>query len=247
MLTKYRRHLTFPKVTATLALFFALGTGGAYAADTIGSSDIINESILSQDIKNAEVKGADVAENAITSTKINNGSIINSELGANAVTSAKVLDNNLTGADVLESSLGKVGDADTVDGKHASELEVRAYGRIDPAQCAGPGLEVCTVYEAKNVTYAQRNSTGNYCIKVPGATGHGEGPLIATVDSQRTAVPSGNTSVMSVEEGYCAGDEFVVQTSRQPTVVVPAQGGGTVAVAGNAVFASDVAFSFIVP
>ena len=32
-------------VVAYLALFAALGTGGAYAANTIGSSDIIDESI----------------------------------------------------------------------------------------------------------------------------------------------------------------------------------------------------------
>jgi hypothetical protein len=44
---------------AYVALFAALG-GTAYAADTIGSSDIINESILSQDIKNGEVMTSDL-------------------------------------------------------------------------------------------------------------------------------------------------------------------------------------------
>jgi hypothetical protein len=37
----------------------------AFAANTVGSSDIINESILSADIKNGEVKAADIATDAV--------------------------------------------------------------------------------------------------------------------------------------------------------------------------------------
>ena len=46
MLRRLRSGLTYANVASSIALFVALGTGGAYAADTIGSSDIINESIL---------------------------------------------------------------------------------------------------------------------------------------------------------------------------------------------------------
>ena len=46
MLARLRSRLTYANVASSIALFIALGTGGAYAADTIGSSDIINESIL---------------------------------------------------------------------------------------------------------------------------------------------------------------------------------------------------------
>ena len=123
-------------VLAVIAFFVAIGTGGAYAANTIGSSDVIDESLLSQDVKNGEVKNADIGADAMTSSKLANGSVQNSDLGpdavttskikaanvgnsdlgANAVTSGKVQDDALTGDDVLESSLGKVGDADTLDG-----------------------------------------------------------------------------------------------------------------------------------
>ena len=51
-------------VTSTLALVVALG-GTAYAADTVGSSDIINESLLSEDIKNGEVTTADAAADSL--------------------------------------------------------------------------------------------------------------------------------------------------------------------------------------
>ncbi|HEV8387657.1 MAG TPA: hypothetical protein VGQ03_08545 [Nitrososphaera sp.] len=42
----------------------------AYAANTIGSSDIINESILSADLKNGEVKASDIATDAVGAAEI---------------------------------------------------------------------------------------------------------------------------------------------------------------------------------
>jgi hypothetical protein len=112
------RRLSYANVCSTLALVLALGTGGAYAANTIRSGDIVD----------GEVKNADLGASAVTSTKINDGSVLNSELGANAVTSAKintgsvlnadlgdgsvtsakVANDALTGADIQESSLNVV-------------------------------------------------------------------------------------------------------------------------------------------
>src|SRR3954449_12988576 len=136
MLGRIRARLTYANVASTLSLFIAVATGGAYAANTIGSGDVIDESLLSQDLKNGEVKNADIGADAMTSSKLANGSVQNSDLGpdavttskikagnvgttdlaAGAVTSAKVGDDSLTGADVRESSLGKVPEADTLDG-----------------------------------------------------------------------------------------------------------------------------------
>jgi hypothetical protein len=72
---RIRRHLTYANVISTLALFLVLSGGVVYAANTIGSADIID----------GEVKNAD--------------------LGANAVTGAKVFPSSLTGADVAGNSL----------------------------------------------------------------------------------------------------------------------------------------------
>ncbi len=61
-----------------LALFVVLTGGTAYAANTVFSSDIVN----------GQVKTADLANNAVRT--------------------GKVLNENLTGADIVESSLGEV-------------------------------------------------------------------------------------------------------------------------------------------
>jgi hypothetical protein len=49
---------------AYLALFAALATGGAYAADKIGSSDIKKNAVKSKHIKSGQVKTRDLAERA---------------------------------------------------------------------------------------------------------------------------------------------------------------------------------------
>jgi hypothetical protein len=113
-------------VIAVVALCLAIGTGGAYAANTIGSSDIIDESIQSVDIKDGQVNTADVHPNSIGTSRLLNGGVASvdlkdggvatPDLAANAVTGAKVADDSLTGADIQESSLGKVPEADTLDG-----------------------------------------------------------------------------------------------------------------------------------
>src|SRR4051794_34880564 len=69
-----------------LSLFLVLTGGVAYAANTIGSTDIIDESILSRDVKNGQVGTLDLA--------------------ANAVRSGKVLDESLTGHDIQDDTIG---------------------------------------------------------------------------------------------------------------------------------------------
>ena len=135
MLGRIRPRLTHANVASSIALFIALGTGGAYAADTIGSADIIDESILSQDIKNGEVKTSDLGGAAVSNGKLGtnavgtgkvldesltaldlgpasvgtseiaDAAIANADLAAGAVDSAGVLDSSLTGTDILSSSL----------------------------------------------------------------------------------------------------------------------------------------------
>src|SRR3954447_15350199 len=112
MLRRIRARMTYANVASTLALFIAVSTGGAYAADTIGSSDVIDESLLSQDIKNGEVKNADIGGNQVTTTKIKNGNVMPLDIAADAVTGPKVLDDSLGGDDIQESTLGLVPDAD---------------------------------------------------------------------------------------------------------------------------------------
>lgn len=72
-------------VVAYLALFVALCTGSAYAANQVTSKDIAKNAVKAKHIKDGQVRGA--------------------ELGAGAVSGEKVADDSLTGADIDEASL----------------------------------------------------------------------------------------------------------------------------------------------
>ena len=118
--------LTFSNVCSVLALTIALGTGTAYAANTVGSDDIIDESIQSVDIKNGEVssndlkngnvKVADLGADAVPTAKILDGTIGTADLADGAVDSSKVANESLTSADLATDSVGATEIADdTID------------------------------------------------------------------------------------------------------------------------------------
>jgi hypothetical protein len=99
VLEKLRHHLTYANVTATLALFIALG-GSSYAALRIGSREIADNSIRSRDVRNHSLTRHDLARNTLDGTVIresklgrvpNAGSALNADrLGGLAASDLKV-------------------------------------------------------------------------------------------------------------------------------------------------------------
>jgi hypothetical protein len=82
-------------VLAVIGCFVALSTGGAYAANTIFSSDIVD----------GEVKTPDLAQGAVSTPKLKDGGVTTDKLAGGAVTTDKVLDNTLLGRDVRDNTL----------------------------------------------------------------------------------------------------------------------------------------------
>src|SRR3954454_16130593 len=97
-------------VMAVLGCVAALGTGSAYAANTIGSADIIDESILSQDIQDGQISSADVrdrtlANGGLVATDLRTGSVGAAEIAANGFGAQEVLDESLTASDLGSDSV----------------------------------------------------------------------------------------------------------------------------------------------
>jgi len=130
MLRRLGTHLTNQWMGA-LSLFLVVGGGTAYAVDTVGSADIIDESILSLDIRNGQIRTNDVRDDTqngggLGAADLGPGSVGVSELdpGAfaapdiaqdsaaspfeianDAIQGVEVLNSTLTGADVALDSL----------------------------------------------------------------------------------------------------------------------------------------------
>jgi hypothetical protein len=103
-LRKLRSRLTYANVMATIALFIALG-GTAYAAATIGSEQVMNESLLTQDLKdNAAVKSRDVAD-----SNVSGGGLTSPDIRRNALTGGEINESTLSG--VVKDTVIRVGDS----------------------------------------------------------------------------------------------------------------------------------------
>src|SRR4051794_37916677 len=70
MLSRLRPRSVYD-VLAVIGCFAALTTGAAYAANTIGSGDVIDESLLSRDIANDHVRGEDILESTLAHVNAN--------------------------------------------------------------------------------------------------------------------------------------------------------------------------------
>jgi len=92
-------------VVGYVALFVALGSGSAMAANTISSADIINGEVKSVDIGGQEVGTTDIANNAVTTAKVLDDSLGNLDLKAGSVRATEVANGSLTGADIQDSSI----------------------------------------------------------------------------------------------------------------------------------------------
>jgi hypothetical protein len=107
MLRKLRPRSAYD-VVALIALFVAVSTGGAYAANTVFSTDIVDGEVKTPDLATDAVTQPKLRDGAVNRPELANGAVVREKLNNGAVDGSKVADNSLTGNDVLESSLGQV-------------------------------------------------------------------------------------------------------------------------------------------
>jgi len=169
-------------VVGYVALFLALGTGGAWAAATIGPSDIKSNAIHTRHIRGNAVKTSKIAPGAIKTSRIANG----------AVTGGKVAADTLTGDNIDESSLGTVPAASQASSaSNASALggvgpggyqRSCQGGAVDghvyvkgsttfPSTYTGPGTRVLDAFNcsgASTPVQVKRTAAGTYLVDFPG-------------------------------------------------------------------------------
>jgi hypothetical protein len=90
----------FVAVAFVAGAFIASPELRAHAANTVGSADIINNSILSADIKDGEVKTVDLGGSAVTSAKIKDGEVKAAEIATDAVGASEIAANAVGKAEI---------------------------------------------------------------------------------------------------------------------------------------------------
>jgi len=107
VLNAIRKHLSYSNVTATAALFIALG-GSAYAVIRVDSADVVNNSLRSADLRNNSVRSEDIQDRTLRARDIKR--------------------DGLGGGVIKESRLGRVplaADAERLGGSPALDFRIR--------------------------------------------------------------------------------------------------------------------------
>jgi hypothetical protein len=136
-------------VIASLALFVALG-GVGYAAATIGSSSVIDNSLRSKDFRNNDLRGKDVRTNTLKGGDIDESSLGQVPSAANADNAANaahaVNADNATNATNAANATNaqNAANADTVGGIGPNALTVGRYN-VDGCEPGGAFVNCTSV------------------------------------------------------------------------------------------------------
>jgi hypothetical protein len=207
---RIRSHLTFANVVSMIALFVSLGGVGAYAANTIGSSDVIDDSLLSRDIKGKAGTSTTAAENGTLTGVDVSGQAAKPSVGQpfvdGSLTGDDIKNSSLIGADIQNGSLPGTKLAPGVRG-------ARAYARV-----ASSG----NVTGSKNITVA-KGGNGFYCLDLLGGIDENTATAVVTPNFSNDATSWNPNSTQSIAEVtsinvQCASGTLEVQTGyRQVT------------------------------
>jgi hypothetical protein len=99
-MTRNRGRFTYANVVSTIALIVALAGGTAYAAATIGSDDVIDNSLKSVDVRDGTLKGVDVSDGSLVGADLKDDSVGAADLAPGSV-SGVVLRARSTGSTLV--------------------------------------------------------------------------------------------------------------------------------------------------
>ncbi|HEX9966850.1 MAG TPA: hypothetical protein VGB06_02775 [Solirubrobacterales bacterium] len=221
-----RKRLTYANVTATIALFLAVGGASAFAVGQLPSKSVgakqlrpgavtadklRKHAVTAPKIMGGAVKTGKIANFAVKEAKLANAAVTNGKLAGGAVSREKIAPDAAGGAQVEESTLSQVPSASHSDTASFAEAAnpvafaaVDQDGNVDPAKSKG------------QIAVTQGSEAGIYCVSVAGFSPRG-----AQVTPRYNG--SGNlTAYVTIGgTGSCAAPAVEVQTHNGGPVKAP--------------------------
>lgn len=219
--------ITYANVTSTLALVVALGAGGAYAAGSVKSKDIVDGQVKAVDmhrnavgsstIKDRSVSAADLGAGSVSTTSVQDGAIKAENLGAGSVSTANVKDGSLQESDLATGSIGTfaIRDGGVVGADLGNNSVTTAKLQDGQVQTADLGNNVVTGVKVQDGTLTLADIIGgdttlnvsatslaaNRCVQANANVQGAAAGQVAFVTST-SAVPVGwSVSVLKVNDG----------------------------------------------
>jgi hypothetical protein len=198
-----------PMIVACLALFVALG-GVGYAAATIDSGAIVNNTIRSKDVKNRGLRGGDLRKNTLGGTQVKESKLAEVPNAANA-DDASALGGSPAGAYVKGDARGLASAGATID----DDGTLRSwFNRAGGAPTVSGGGDDDGDYFVEFPGVAPSQTTHVATANLVGAPG------LVTVDF------SGGRLHMRTWDGDVATDTFQAADHTYTVLVHPAGAGG---------------------
>jgi hypothetical protein len=219
VIPKFRAHLTYANVMATVAVFVALG-GSSYAAIKVTGKNVKDNSLTTKDIKNKSLLMKD----------FKSGQLPAGAVGPQGQPGAK----GPPGEDGFDGFDG----ANGADGKDGSAL---AYAMVNPSTAGGPTLVAGRTFGFSDVS---RAATGIYCLTLDIDIADLEAGLAPVVSPELFYSPGTATSghnffaATYADAPNCSAGDIQVETRKQTI------GGDTVPAAA---LSDEVSFTVAVP
>jgi hypothetical protein len=219
-------------VMAAIACFGVLAGGTAYAANTIGSTDIIDGQVKSVDVGDGEILSADVKDQSLTTFDVS--TFLGADVADGTLTGADLQDESVTRDDIQNFTLGN---GDFLDGSVDTRVVTNnslTGSDIDESSLSVPqalteatftGIPLPPVYlGASFVEVAGRDlPAGSYAIS-------------ATASTDKTVGTVSTTTTCDLRNGTAfIGEAFVSDTEKGTKQTLSMNGGAQVPAGGGRV------------
>jgi len=186
-----RARLSYANVASTLALFLALGTGTAYAANEWTGENIVDQSLTAADIQIGTIGTLRVQDNSLQAIDLAPDSVTASEIATDAVGDAEIANDSIDTGEIKDNSI------------IAGDLGTNSVGSLEIATGAVGTLEIA------NNTVSSADLAGgaaNGAINITaGSIANGR---CAEVDTSITGAVAGDAVIFSISGAAPAGVLF---------------------------------------